>query len=105
MGMMEGMGKVRGLWEALAIQYREIAEEIGLVRRKGRKPYLEIWEIAALLEMAVALDMKVTTLAQMMIGTHIRSYHIFRRDRIGKAYRLIRMQLKKGERYIKGQNT
>ena len=100
--MMEGMGKVRGLWEALAIQYREISEEIGLVRRKGRKPYLEI---AALLEMAVALDMKVTTLAQMMIGTYIRSYHIFRRGRIEKAYRLIRMQLKRGERYIKGQNT
>ena len=39
MGMMEGMGKVRGLREALAIQYREMAEEMGLVRKKGRKPY------------------------------------------------------------------
>jgi len=28
MGMMEGMGKVRELREALAIQYREISEEM-----------------------------------------------------------------------------
>ncbi len=30
------MGKVKGLWEALAKQYREIADEMSLIRRKGR---------------------------------------------------------------------
>ncbi len=58
----------------------EIAEEEGIVRERGRKPYLEEWEIAALLELAAAFEIPATTLAQMIIGPHIRSYHIFRKD-------------------------
>ncbi len=105
MGMAEGIWRIKGVWEALSVQYREIAEEEGIVREKGRKPYLEVWEIAALLELAAAFEIPATTLAQMIIGPHIRSYHIFRKDRIEKAYRLLRIQLKKGEEYTKEQNT
>ena len=50
------------------------------MRERGRKPYLEIWEITALLELAAAFEIPATTLAQMIIGSHIRSYHIFRKD-------------------------
>ena len=76
--MKEGIGRIKGIWEAIAVQYKE---------------------------MAAAFDIPATTLAQMIVGSHIRSYHIFRRDRIEKAYRLLREQLKRGEKYIRGQNT
>ena len=67
MGMAGGIWRIKGGWEALSVQYREIAEEEGIVRERGRKPYLEVWENIG------------TTLAQMIIGPHIRSYHIFRK--------------------------
>ena len=34
----------------------------------------------ALLELAAAFEIPATTLAQMITGLHIRSYHIFRKD-------------------------
>ena len=44
MGTAGGIWRIKVVWEALSVQYQEIAEEEGIVRERGRKPYLEVWE-------------------------------------------------------------
>ena len=56
----------------------------------GRKPKLTDTHIAAIFILSYITNTKVLTLAQLLIDPSIQSWHIFRRYRLKRVYRILR---------------
>jgi hypothetical protein len=58
--------------------------------KAGRKPKLTDTHIAAIFILSYITNTKVLTLAQLLIDPSIQSWHIFRRYRLKRVYRILR---------------
>ena len=58
--------------------------------KAGRKPKLTDTHIAAIFILYYITNTKVLTLAQLLIDPSIQSWHIFRRYRLKRVYRILR---------------
>ena len=58
--------------------------------KAGRKPKLTDIHIAAIIILSYITNTKVLTLAQLLIDQSIQSWHIFRRYRLKRVYRILR---------------
>ena len=58
--------------------------------KAGRKPKLTDIHIAAIFILSYITNTKVLTLAQLLIDPYIQSWHIFRRYRLKRVYRILR---------------
>ena len=56
----------------------------------GRNPKLTDFHIAAILILSYKTNTKVLTLALLLIDPSIQSWHIFRRCRLKRVYRILR---------------
>lgn len=70
------------------------ANTVGLKITKGRKPKVKDTEIASAFILSYLTHMPVLKFFQLVLNPHIRSYHIFRRYRIKRVYKLLREFMK-----------
>ena len=61
--------------------------------RAGRKPKLTDEEIASLFVLSFTTSMPVTKLAKQIMDESIASYHIFRKSRVKRTYKILRRYL------------
>lgn len=65
----------------------------GISPKRGRKPKVSDWEIAAAFIVCYLTYTPVLKFFQMNIDSSLRSWHIFRKSRIKRVYRLLRLYL------------
>lgn len=65
----------------------------GISPKRGRKPKVSDWEIAAAFIVCYLTYTPVLKFLQMNIDSSIRSWHVFRKSRIKRVYKLLRLYL------------
>lgn len=66
------------------------SKTMGYTQKAGRKPKLSDEQIASLLILSLLTGMPVLKLARFIIDDKLMSYHIFRKSRVKRVYRLLR---------------
>ena len=72
---------------------KEFAYATKLYPKRGRKPKIEDWEIAAAFIVSYLTYTPVLKFFQMNIDNSVRSWHVFRRNRMKRVYKLLRQFL------------
>lgn len=72
---------------------KPFALSTGISPKRGRKPKIPDWEIAAAFIVCYLTYTPVLKFLQMNIDSSLRSWHIFRKSRIVRVYRLLRFYL------------
>jgi len=72
---------------------KTLALSNGISPKRGRKPKIPDWEIAAAFIVCYLTYTPVLKFLQMNVDSSIRSWHVFRKSRIKRVYKLLRLYL------------
>ncbi len=88
------MTPILKIFYSLSQTMEKFTEINSLKIKVGRKPIVNDWEIASAFIISYLTHMTVLKFFQLNINPYIRSYHIFRKYRIQRVYKLLREFLK-----------
>ncbi len=72
---------------------QNLALSNGISPKRGRKPKIPDWKIAAAFIVCYLTYTPVLKFLQMNVDSSIRSWHVFRKSRIKRVYKLLRLYL------------